>query len=168
MFFFLSGPLKPEITIAYFAVSLIFFNSGLSLKTEVRTSGDAFRCGSDTFPPMSNSLSPSLCMSALGAEERAASCPPPPLRPVLHAGLLPSGHLAAAPVPGADRHRPVAAQRVQCVCECCSLLGSEPDCTWGFNTKSHSNGPYSGPSVCWVVVLGARMLRWGPNLEDHI
>ncbi|XP_015256547.1 PREDICTED: sodium/bile acid cotransporter 7 isoform X5 [Cyprinodon variegatus] len=28
------GPLKPEITIAYFAVSLIFFNSGLSLKTE--------------------------------------------------------------------------------------------------------------------------------------
>lgn len=31
----LSGPLKPEITIAYVAVSLIFFNSGLSLKTEV-------------------------------------------------------------------------------------------------------------------------------------
>lgn len=32
------GPLKPEITIAYFAVSLIFFNSGLSLKTEELTS----------------------------------------------------------------------------------------------------------------------------------
>lgn len=32
----LSGPLRPEITIAYVAVSLIFFNSGLSLKTEVR------------------------------------------------------------------------------------------------------------------------------------
>ncbi|XP_071369690.1 sodium/bile acid cotransporter 7-like, partial [Centroberyx affinis] len=28
------GPLKPEITIAYVAVSVIFFNSGLSLKTE--------------------------------------------------------------------------------------------------------------------------------------
>ncbi|XP_068164252.1 sodium/bile acid cotransporter 7 isoform X1 [Antennarius striatus] len=32
------GPLKPEITIAYVAVSLIFFNSGLSLKTEELTS----------------------------------------------------------------------------------------------------------------------------------
>ncbi|XP_077445752.1 sodium/bile acid cotransporter 7 isoform X2 [Stigmatopora argus] len=30
------GPLKPEITVSYVAVSLIFFNSGLSLKTEVR------------------------------------------------------------------------------------------------------------------------------------
>ncbi|PWA23989.1 hypothetical protein CCH79_00018632 [Gambusia affinis] len=28
------GPLRPEVTIAYIAVSLIFFNSGLSLKTE--------------------------------------------------------------------------------------------------------------------------------------
>ncbi|XP_051866302.1 sodium/bile acid cotransporter 7 isoform X4 [Pristis pectinata] len=28
------GPLKPEITITYIAVSTIFFNSGLSLKTE--------------------------------------------------------------------------------------------------------------------------------------
>ncbi|XP_061921581.1 sodium/bile acid cotransporter 7 isoform X1 [Entelurus aequoreus] len=32
------GPLKPEITISYVAVSLIFFNSGLSLKTEELTS----------------------------------------------------------------------------------------------------------------------------------
>ncbi|XP_019711738.1 sodium/bile acid cotransporter 7 isoform X1 [Hippocampus comes] len=32
------GPLKPEITISYLAVSLIFFNSGLSLKTEELTS----------------------------------------------------------------------------------------------------------------------------------
>uniref|UniRef100_A0A3Q2ZQL1 Sodium/bile acid cotransporter n=1 Tax=Kryptolebias marmoratus TaxID=37003 RepID=A0A3Q2ZQL1_KRYMA len=32
------GPLKPEITIAYAAVALIFFNSGLSLKTEELTS----------------------------------------------------------------------------------------------------------------------------------
>uniref|UniRef100_A0A3Q3LLP4 Sodium/bile acid cotransporter n=1 Tax=Mastacembelus armatus TaxID=205130 RepID=A0A3Q3LLP4_9TELE len=32
------GPLKPEITIAYAAVSLIFFNSGLSLRTEELTS----------------------------------------------------------------------------------------------------------------------------------
>ncbi|XP_024143902.1 sodium/bile acid cotransporter 7 isoform X1 [Oryzias melastigma] len=32
------GPLKPEVTIAYVAVSLIFFNSGLSLKTEELTS----------------------------------------------------------------------------------------------------------------------------------
>uniref|UniRef100_A0A1A8IF70 Solute carrier family 10 (Sodium/bile acid cotransporter family), member 7 n=1 Tax=Nothobranchius kuhntae TaxID=321403 RepID=A0A1A8IF70_NOTKU len=32
------GPLRPEITIAYVAVSLIFFNSGLSLKTEELTS----------------------------------------------------------------------------------------------------------------------------------
>ncbi|XP_076019028.1 sodium/bile acid cotransporter 7 isoform X2 [Genypterus blacodes] len=31
------GPLKPEVTIAYGAVSLIFFNSGLSLKTEELT-----------------------------------------------------------------------------------------------------------------------------------
>ncbi|XP_041078802.1 sodium/bile acid cotransporter 7-A-like isoform X3 [Polyodon spathula] len=29
------GPLKPEISITYIAVSAIFFNSGLSLKTEV-------------------------------------------------------------------------------------------------------------------------------------
>ncbi|TSL61116.1 Sodium/bile acid cotransporter 7 [Bagarius yarrelli] len=29
------GPLRPEITITYIAVSAIFFNSGLSLKTEV-------------------------------------------------------------------------------------------------------------------------------------
>ncbi|XP_058406144.1 sodium/bile acid cotransporter 7 isoform X8 [Diceros bicornis minor] len=28
------GPLKPEITVSYIAVSTIFFNSGLSLKTE--------------------------------------------------------------------------------------------------------------------------------------
>uniref|UniRef100_A0ABM5GJ64 Sodium/bile acid cotransporter 7 isoform X6 n=1 Tax=Pogona vitticeps TaxID=103695 RepID=A0ABM5GJ64_9SAUR len=32
------GPLKPEITITYIAVSTIFFNSGLSLKTEELTS----------------------------------------------------------------------------------------------------------------------------------
>ncbi|XP_066574538.1 sodium/bile acid cotransporter 7 [Amia ocellicauda] len=32
------GPLKPEITITYVAVSAIFFNSGLSLKTEELTS----------------------------------------------------------------------------------------------------------------------------------
>ncbi|KAG8005949.1 Sodium/bile acid cotransporter 7 [Nibea albiflora] len=32
------GPLKPEVTIAYVAVSLIFFNSGLSLKTELGSS----------------------------------------------------------------------------------------------------------------------------------
>nr|AAH75513.1 solute carrier family 10 (sodium/bile acid cotransporter family), member 7 [Xenopus tropicalis] len=31
------GPLKPEITITYIAVSAIFFNSGLSLKTEELT-----------------------------------------------------------------------------------------------------------------------------------
>ena len=29
------GPLKPEITVKIVAVSAIFFNSGLSLKTEV-------------------------------------------------------------------------------------------------------------------------------------
>uniref|UniRef100_A0A3Q3CLB3 Solute carrier family 10 member 7 n=1 Tax=Haplochromis burtoni TaxID=8153 RepID=A0A3Q3CLB3_HAPBU len=34
----LEGPLKPEVTVAYIAVSLIFFNSGLSLKTEELTS----------------------------------------------------------------------------------------------------------------------------------
>ncbi|XP_047423424.1 sodium/bile acid cotransporter 7 isoform X3 [Sciurus carolinensis] len=28
------GPLKPEITVSYIAVATIFFNSGLSLKTE--------------------------------------------------------------------------------------------------------------------------------------
>ncbi|XP_036407767.1 sodium/bile acid cotransporter 7 [Megalops cyprinoides] len=32
------GPLKPEVTITYIAVSVIFFNSGLSLKTEELTS----------------------------------------------------------------------------------------------------------------------------------
>ncbi|XP_053316732.1 sodium/bile acid cotransporter 7 isoform X1 [Spea bombifrons] len=31
------GPLKPEVTITYIAVSTIFFNSGLSLKTEELT-----------------------------------------------------------------------------------------------------------------------------------
>ena len=31
------GPLKPEITVKYIAVSTIFFNSGLSLKTEQLT-----------------------------------------------------------------------------------------------------------------------------------
>ncbi|XP_039921383.1 sodium/bile acid cotransporter 7 isoform X3 [Hirundo rustica] len=33
------GPLKPEITITYIAVSAIFFNSGLSLKTELADGG---------------------------------------------------------------------------------------------------------------------------------
>ena len=32
-----AGPLGPEYTVKYIAVSLIFFNSGLSLKTEVIT-----------------------------------------------------------------------------------------------------------------------------------
>ncbi|KPP76716.1 sodium/bile acid cotransporter 7-like [Scleropages formosus] len=32
------GPLKPEVTVTYIAVSAIFFNSGLSLKTEELTS----------------------------------------------------------------------------------------------------------------------------------
>ncbi|XP_060256593.1 sodium/bile acid cotransporter 7 isoform X12 [Ovis aries] len=32
------GPLKPEITVSYIAVATIFFNSGLSLKTEVADS----------------------------------------------------------------------------------------------------------------------------------
>ena len=32
-----AGPLRPEYTVKYIAVSLIFFNSGLSLKTEVIT-----------------------------------------------------------------------------------------------------------------------------------
>ncbi|XP_060249182.1 sodium/bile acid cotransporter 7 isoform X6 [Meriones unguiculatus] len=32
------GPLKPEITVSYVAVATIFFNSGLSLKTEELTS----------------------------------------------------------------------------------------------------------------------------------
>ena len=31
----LPGPLHPAITVKYIAVSMIFFNSGLSLKTEV-------------------------------------------------------------------------------------------------------------------------------------
>ncbi|XP_030743066.1 sodium/bile acid cotransporter 7 [Echinops telfairi] len=30
-----AGPLKPEITVTYIAVAIIFFNSGLSLKTEI-------------------------------------------------------------------------------------------------------------------------------------
>ena len=30
-----TGPLHPEITVKYVAVSVIFLNSGLSLKTEV-------------------------------------------------------------------------------------------------------------------------------------
>ena len=33
--FLILGPLVPEITVKYFAVSFIFFNSGISLKTEV-------------------------------------------------------------------------------------------------------------------------------------
>lgn len=55
--FCLSGPLKPEVTIAYFAVSLIFFNSGLSLKTEVSPSRGAFRRSSETSTDMPVSLS---------------------------------------------------------------------------------------------------------------
>ena len=33
--YFLLGVLVPEVTVKYVAVSVIFFNSGLSLKTEV-------------------------------------------------------------------------------------------------------------------------------------
>ncbi|XP_045432245.1 sodium/bile acid cotransporter 7 isoform X8 [Pipistrellus kuhlii] len=33
------GPLKPEITVSYIAVATIFFNSGLSLKTEFADCG---------------------------------------------------------------------------------------------------------------------------------
>ena len=31
----ITGPLKPDITVKIIAVSTIFFNSGLSIKTEV-------------------------------------------------------------------------------------------------------------------------------------
>ena len=40
----LAGPLRPEITVKYFAVSLIFLNSGLSLKTEVNSVRVAGMC----------------------------------------------------------------------------------------------------------------------------
>ncbi|XP_060034967.1 sodium/bile acid cotransporter 7 isoform X9 [Erinaceus europaeus] len=33
------GPLMPEITVSYIAVATIFFNSGLSLRTEFTDSG---------------------------------------------------------------------------------------------------------------------------------
>ncbi len=36
---FATGPLHPEYTVKYIAVSVIFFNSGLSLKTEVSVVG---------------------------------------------------------------------------------------------------------------------------------
>lgn len=127
--FCLSGPLKPEVTVAYIAVSLIFFNSGLSLKTEVScshpasvlsygTCSVAFRCSLEK--------SPSLCA---GADQCAASRAAPPLCSVLHPHLLPTRRLAAAQGALTDRHRPMAAQRVGlcvsvclCVWECCSLF----------------------------------------------
>ncbi|XP_041723962.1 sodium/bile acid cotransporter 7 isoform X4 [Coregonus clupeaformis] len=53
------GPLRPEFTITYVAVSTIFFNSGLSLKTEELTSlillSPHIPLGVDQFDP---SLSP--------------------------------------------------------------------------------------------------------------
>ncbi|XP_069412857.1 sodium/bile acid cotransporter 7 isoform X5 [Ovis canadensis] len=42
------GPLKPEITVSYIAVATIFFNSGLSLKTEVLESEKAMAPHSST------------------------------------------------------------------------------------------------------------------------
>ena len=36
MVFLLLGILKPEVTVKYIAVFIIFFNSGISLKSEVR------------------------------------------------------------------------------------------------------------------------------------
>lgn len=118
---FHSGPLKPEVTIAYVAVSLIFFNSGLSLKTEV----------GNIHPSIHPNITERLCRWAAcvgieedlvdvgnkrpciaGADQRFAPHSPAPLCSVLHAALLPAGRVAAAQSAGADRHRRVAAQRV--------------------------------------------------------
>ncbi|KAF3837494.1 hypothetical protein F7725_004958, partial [Dissostichus mawsoni] len=76
------GPLKPEITIAYFAVSLIFFNSGLSLKTEELTSAllhvrlhlfvQSFTLVTDCelhAPPVSSAV---ILTKAVGGNEAAA------------------------------------------------------------------------------------------------
>lgn len=120
--FSLTGPLKPEITIAYVAVSLIFFNSGLSLKTEVGNCqsclmlvhGDVYK---DDKCKLMQVIKIRLPPST-GADQRITSCSPPLVRSVFHPDLLPTGHLAAAPSACPDRHRPVAAERVrsQCVC----------------------------------------------------
>lgn len=143
--FCLSGPLKPEVTVAYIAVSLIFFNSGLSLKTEVSrshpasvlsygTCSVAFRCSLEK--------SPSLCA---GADQCAASRAAPPLCSVLHPHLLPTRRLAAAQGALTDRHRPMAAQRVgPCVCLCMCLSVCEREnvvlyshSTWRAGIKTH-------------------------------
>lgn len=151
--FCLSGPLKPEVTVAYIAVSLIFFNSGLSLKTEVScshpasvlsygTCSVAFRCSLEK--------SPSLCA---GADQCAASRAAPPLCSVLHPHLLPTRRLAAAQGALTDRHRPVAAQRVgPCVC----LFVCEREnvvlyshSTWRAGIKTHSQITTDpAPCVC--------------------
>ncbi|XP_028598967.2 sodium/bile acid cotransporter 7 isoform X7 [Podarcis muralis] len=55
------GPLKPEITITYIAVSAIFFNSGLSLKTEAaaifNSAFGSFLLGSSSSVPFSSIFS---------------------------------------------------------------------------------------------------------------
>uniref|UniRef100_A0A8C5L9Y3 Solute carrier family 10 (sodium/bile acid cotransporter family), member 7 n=1 Tax=Jaculus jaculus TaxID=51337 RepID=A0A8C5L9Y3_JACJA len=56
------GPLKPEITVSYIAVATIFFNSGLSLKTELQTVG----CMP---PPVSSAV---ILTKAVGGNEAAA------------------------------------------------------------------------------------------------
>lgn len=151
--FCLSGPLKPEVTVAYIAVSLIFFNSGLSLKTEVScshpasvlsygTCSVAFRCSLEK--------SPSLCA---GADQCAASRAAPPLCSVLHPHLLSTRRLAAAQGALTDRHRPMAAQRVGlcvsvCVCvwECCSLFSQYLE---GWHKDTHSQITTDpAPCVC--------------------
>lgn len=120
----LLGPLKPEITIAYVAVSLIFFNSGLSLKTEVgncrshqmlvlRDTWYITMTEADWCEWLKSWLPPSV-----GADQCVASRSPPPVRSVFHSDLLPACRLAAAQSARTDRHRPVAAQRVRWVCVC--------------------------------------------------
>lgn len=104
----LTGPLKPEVTIAYVAVSLIFFNSGLSLKTEV---GNCQSCQmlihGDVYSDYGHKLMQVIKVGpspSTGAYQRITSCSPPLVRSVLHPDLLPAGHLAAAPSACPDRH----------------------------------------------------------------
>uniref|UniRef100_A0A674MYJ1 Sodium/bile acid cotransporter n=1 Tax=Takifugu rubripes TaxID=31033 RepID=A0A674MYJ1_TAKRU len=93
------GPLKPEVTIAYVAVSLIFFNSGLSLKTEVRHSQrqlfpviKARLKHVKSHPPLLDLLTLPLSLPRL----QTVSCMPPPVSSAVILTKAVGGNEAAA------------------------------------------------------------------------
>lgn len=136
----LSGPLRPEVTITYIAVSLIFFNSGLSLKTEVSQRRDAFRCSSETFhhrvcffPVRSWGTRCSTFASTSSSSRSHWSSSP------WSSGCCCRSWRWPPSTSGCSKG-------TVCVCECVCVKGAlclGLKCTWGPNTKSHSHGYYS-------------------------